>query len=357
MYGEHPKSMVKTILDRIEFPHSLSPGKLIGIKPNLVLAKPSETGATTDPRLVAGLIEFLQEKGYENIKILESSWVGDKTSRAFEVCGYQKISQQYNVPLVDLKKDEYITRRCNGLELKVCKSILEVDYLINVPVLKAHCQTKITCALKNLKGCIPDGEKRRFHTQGLHKPIACLNSIIKTDLVIVDGIIGDLTFEEGGNPVQMNRIIMGRDPVLVDSYASELLGFNRFAVEYISMAEKMRVGKGNVEDAKIYEINKDSKPEKILQPSEKIKHLARWIEEDNACSACYGSLIHSLERLREKGKLDKLKEKILIGQGYKGKPGGQIGVGECTKNATRHIPGCPPRAGDIVRGVERLIGH
>ena len=33
-----------------------------------------------------------------------------------------------------------------------------VDFLINVPVMKGHCQTKITCALKNMKGLIPNSE-------------------------------------------------------------------------------------------------------------------------------------------------------------------------------------------------------
>ena len=104
------------------------------------------------------------------------------------------------------------------MAISVCKEVTKLDYLINMPVLKGHCQTSITCALKNLKGCIPNKEKRRFHTMGLHKPIGYLNAIIKQNLIIVDGIIGDLNFEEGGNPVQMNRIIVGKDPVKVDSY-------------------------------------------------------------------------------------------------------------------------------------------
>ncbi len=50
-----------------------------------------------------------------------------------------------------------------------------------------------------MKGCIPNKEKRRFHTMGLHKPIAYLNKILKQNLIVVDGIIGgDLNFEEGG---------------------------------------------------------------------------------------------------------------------------------------------------------------
>ena len=37
----------------------------------------------------------------------------------------------------------------------ICDSALALDFLINDPVLKGHCQTKITCALKNMKGLIP----------------------------------------------------------------------------------------------------------------------------------------------------------------------------------------------------------
>ena len=39
-----------------------------------------------------------------NICILEGSWIGDRTSRAFKVCGYEDISEKYNVPLVDSTK-------------------------------------------------------------------------------------------------------------------------------------------------------------------------------------------------------------------------------------------------------------
>ncbi len=40
---------------------------------------------------------------------------------------------------------------------------------------------------------------------GLHKPIAYLNKILKQDLIVVDGIIGDLNFEEGGKPPRSNE--------------------------------------------------------------------------------------------------------------------------------------------------------
>ena len=74
-------------------------------------------------------------------------------------------------------------------------------------------QTVMTCALKNLKGCLPDREKRRFHTEELMRPIAALAAAIRPKLIIVDSICGDLNFEEGGNPVHTNRTLRPRPSV------------------------------------------------------------------------------------------------------------------------------------------------
>ncbi|MBI3038154.1 DUF362 domain-containing protein, partial [bacterium] len=201
-YGFEPKVMLPELLKEANFLSELPSSGLIVIKPNLVLAKNSSSGATTDPQVVASIISFLKINGFHDIAIMESSWLGDCTDRAFRICGYEEISKTLNVPLVNLKKDQTKKVASGSFTFNICKKVLDSAYLINVPVLKAHCQTRLTCALKNLKGCIPDSEKRRFHDFGLHEPIARLNSAIKSRLIVVDAIIGDLTFEEGGTPVQ-----------------------------------------------------------------------------------------------------------------------------------------------------------
>jgi uncharacterized protein (DUF362 family) len=218
IYGDDPRQMVKELLEVIRPEEEIGKDALIGIKPNLVVAKPSDSGATTTPGIVAGLIEYLQSKGRGNIVIMEGSWVGGRTSEAFRVCGYTDLSREYGIPLIDLQRDSYKPYETDGLRINICDHIKKVDYLINIPVLKGHCQTNMTCALKNMKGCIPDSEKRKFHVMGLHKPIAYLNKLIKQDLIIVDGLNGDLNFEEGGNPVQMNRMFAGKVCVTIDGF-------------------------------------------------------------------------------------------------------------------------------------------
>lgn len=352
IYGSDSRKMIYDVLEKIQLIKELDVNMHIGIKPNLVVAKPAAEGATTSPSIVEGVIQYLQHHGCKNISIMEGSWVGDNTKRAFKVCGYEDISRKYNIPLYDLKEDSSVVRKIGDLELNICKKALEVDFLINIPVLKAHCQTVMTCALKNLKGCIPDKEKRRFHALGLTKPIGYLGKAIPVGLIIVDGMAGDLTFEEGGNPVQMDRIIIGKDPVLIDTYAASLLGHTKADIEYIGVAENMGVGSGNLAMAKIEEYEAQLKKGSVFKPSNKVRNLTKKVVSQSACSACYGSLVHALQRLDEQDRLKKIKEPIYIGQDFQGKELQGIGIGRCTNKCTRYIPGCPPTAMDIIKELE-----
>jgi uncharacterized protein (DUF362 family) len=320
----------------------------VSLKPNLVVPAPASNGAVTHPEIVEGIIIFLKDFGIKKIRIIESSWVGDSTKRAFKYCGYEEISGSYDVPLIDLKSDSFSTRKKDGYEIKICNEALNTDFLINIPVLKAHCQTRLTCCMKNLKGCIPDSEKRRFHTLGIHKPVAVLSSLIKTGYCVVDGICGDLSFEEGGNPVTSNRIIAGRDPLMVDSYCAELIGYHPDDIEYLSYGKKTGVGSYYSSNTKVIELNASNKPAINIYSAPVAERYQRLISEDAACSACYSSLVFALHRLGGRVRVD---GKILIGQGYKNKSGKGFGVGVCTKGFSKNVAGCPPKATEIIEAL------
>ena len=318
----------------------------VSLKPNLVVSGPASNGAVTHPEVVEGIIIFLKDFGVTRIKIIESSWVGDSTKRAFKYSGFEDLGKKYDIPLIDLKSDKYTTLKHSGYDIDVCNEALYTDFLINIPVLKAHCQTRLTCCLKNLKGCIPDSEKRRFHTLGIHKPVAVLNALIKTGYCVVDGICGDLTFEEGGNPVTSNRIIAGRDPLMVDSFCSELIGYHPDDIDYLSYAKKIGVGSYYSEETKIIELNKENKSTIDARRLYAADRYRNYIVEDAACSACYSSLVYALHRLGGRVKTD---GKIHIGQGFKGKTGKGLGIGICTQGFSECVKGCPPKATDIIK--------
>ena len=317
----------------------------VSLKPNLVVPCPASDGATTHPEVVEGVILFLRDYGVKHIKIIESSWVGDSTKRAFEYCGYHELSKKFDIPLIDLKSDRYANYKYDTHEIAVCDEAMNTDFLINLPVLKAHCQTNLTCCLKNLKGCIPDSEKRRFHSLGIHKPVAILNAILKTGYCVVDGICGDLSFEEGGNPVDSKRIIAGRDPLLIDSYCAELIGYRPHEIGYISCASQLGLGELYSESTKLVEINSDSKPTIDLKRDRVADKYKRLISENAACSACYSSLIYALHRMGGKSPGS---GKLHIGQGFKGKGGVGLGIGNCAKGFDKCVLGCPPKATEII---------
>lgn len=349
-YSTNIEKATRELLEKLDIEKEI-PNKdaKIGLKPNLVIAATPEYGATTHTEIIRELISFLNDHGYHNIIIIESAWVGDSTERAFKVNNYKS----FGVPLVDVKKDSYEKVTVKGLTMEISKTALNLDYLISLPVLKGHCQTLMTCALKNQKGLLSDRSKRQFHTWGLMKPIAALNAAIKANLILVDSICGDLDFEEGGNPVVTNRLLLAKDPVLLDTYAASLLGYDIADIEYIPLAHSFGVGSTDILNANIEVL---SKPENVSmpQPTGACRSLAKYADANNACSACYASLMHALKRLKDEGIINRLDSKVAIGQGWKGKST-ELGVGACTSCAKFNVKGCPPTAKAIYDTLSDLL--
>lgn len=361
-YGTDYKEMTKRLLNKVNLKSEIEKKSItcekklsemrIAIKPNVLGVIPAEFGATTHTEIVEGIIEYLKEIGVLNIVIMEGSWVGDKTKDAFEILGYNSLASRQNVEIIDTQKEKSYKTKCNGIEFNICECEKNQDFLINVPVLKGHCQTKITCSLKNMKGLIPNSEKRRFHTMGLHMPIAYLNQCIHQDFIVVDHICGDPDFEEGGNPLVRNCIMAAKDPVLVDSYTAKILGYKPYDIEYIKMAEKLGIGSSDLD--KLQTILVEGKEFEEINDVHKIIETSYMVEDIDSCSACYGMLVAAINRIKEEGLIDKIPEKICIGQGYKNKFG-KYGVGNCTKCFENSVEGCPPSEDEIYLKIKSWI--
>ncbi|MCR5356609.1 MAG: DUF362 domain-containing protein [Lachnospiraceae bacterium] len=346
IYGHDAHEMTKSLMSATSIADIIPKDASIALKPNLVVADVAENGATTHPGVLSGCIEYLKENGFNDISIIESSWVGETTERSLKVSGCDRICEKYGVPFYDLKKDKVRRVDTPFRTMEIACRAIDADFLIDLPVLKGHCQTVMTCALKNLKGCLPDHEKRRFHTDGLLKPIAALASVLKPDLVIVDSICGDLDFEEGGNPVQTNRMMLGTDAVQIDAYGCTLMGLKVDDVPYIRLAESWGAGNTKVDSGDIIRVNEPTQSHDYPAASGKVKNLVRNVSADSACSACYASLVRALYRADKEGV--RVNKKIFIGQGYQGKELNGIGIGRCCRGAKTCIMGCPPTADAIL---------
>ena len=350
IYGTDAHEMTLALLEAAKAADRIPPDGSVALKPNLVTDSPPEEGATTHAGVLSGCMEYLRAHGFRNISVIEGSWVGAQTSRAMRLCGYDRVCEAYRVPFYDLKKDK--TRRIQTAlrPMDVCCRALDADFLINLPVLKGHCQTVMTCALKNCKGCLPDQEKRRFHSEGLYRPIAALAAALKPQLTLVDSICGDLNFEEGGNPVQTNRMYLGTDPVQLDAYGCRLMGLALEEVPYIAMAQQYGAGSIEIAPEDLVTLNAPQAGMAYPAASGTVKQLTGGVMQDSACSACYAALVRGLY---VSGAKRGTKRKLYIGQGWRGKALDGLGIGNCCANARAYAKGCPPTASAVAELLKR----
>lgn len=247
------KDTVYHALSSIDFnpPHNI---KSILIKPNLCYYWDFSTGETTDPRVVASIIDYIHEMGCgeAEIKIIESDASAMRTEHAFRMLGYDELAKKKSVELVNLSDDETcekdVTVQKHKFTLTLPRSVFDCDLLINVPKLKVgpyaggQC-LHMTCALKNLFGCIPQPKKVEFHPR-LNETIVGVNKLITSGLTVVDGIVA-----LGKHPVRLGVIIAGKDNLAVDSIAARVMGYNPWRIKHLRLAVEEKVG--NVENLRI----------------------------------------------------------------------------------------------------------
>lgn len=247
--GARPVDVTVKALEMIrsDVDYILSKPKPILIKPNYINSKPPSTGITTDSRVIEGIIKFLRQRKTKDIIIGEGSGWGD-TFEAFKVAGVDAVAERWDVKLVDLNKDKIIeVCPLNPLSIKkveVAETSLE-SIIISVPKLKLHRIATVTLSLKNMMGAL--ASKGSMHRGSLSKNIVDLASVLRPSISVVDGIIAGEGHETSGNPVEMNLVIAGIDPVAVDAVGAAVMGISPTDVKHLVLAQKKGLGTCNLE--------------------------------------------------------------------------------------------------------------
>lgn len=217
------------------------------MKINLCLLLGPETGATTDPRVVQALVEWIVEKRpVREIILAESDATHMSADIAYRALGWEKIFKNMTkVRFLNLSKDKLISvqsERTYIKDLKMSKTYMTCDWLVDVAKLKTHTEQKITCCLKNIFGAIPRKVKFVFHPR-LTEAICDANSPRIPDFGFIDGLIA--TENDGptkGTPRPTGLLMAGNDIVSLDHYASKTMGFNPRNVPHIQLAIKRKMG-------------------------------------------------------------------------------------------------------------------
>jgi uncharacterized protein (DUF362 family) len=185
---------------------------------------------------------YLKENGVNDLIIGEGCGYSD-TFEAFRVAGLDTVAEKWGVKLVDLNKDEFIEVNppapLNLKKVKIAKTALE-STLISVPKLKLHGGATVTLSIKNMMGVMTP--KGSMHRGNLSKNIVDLASVVKPDFAVIDGIIAGEGNETSGNPLEMNLVIAGKDPVAVDTVGAAVMGVDPKTVKHLVFAEQKSLG-------------------------------------------------------------------------------------------------------------------
>jgi len=218
----------------------------IVVKPNMCCYSDYSTGITTDPKIIAELIDFLRENISSDVQIsiVESDASAVKFKYSSKILGYEKMSKEKNVKLVNLTEDsneEVKVRVANhSYTFLLPSTIKDADLFINLPKMKyMEGPPEISCALKNIYGCNPYPNKFKYHPY-LDEVIVGLNKIMKPDLCLVDGVI-----VRGKYTKKLGLIMASSDPEAIDSAAARIMGLNPKKIDHIVLAEKEGVGNMN----------------------------------------------------------------------------------------------------------------
>lgn len=228
----------------------------VDIKPNLCYYWDYSTGYTTDPKIVKGIINFLIEKygNNINIRIVESDATAMRTKHVFKMLGYEKLFKEENVRLINLSEEKIVEKKVEiydkEVTLQISETLLQTDLFINVPKMKIMRDVYITCALKNIFGCITKRRKITYHKY-LNETIVAINSILHPHINIVDGI-----YALSQTPVKLNLLMGSVDPFSIDWVAAKIMGYDPRKIKYLKIA--MNENLGNPEDIRIIGENIDN---------------------------------------------------------------------------------------------------
>jgi uncharacterized protein (DUF362 family) len=236
------------------------------IKPNIVFWTRATAfpkwGVITTTRVVEDIIILLKERGIDDITIGEGSVSmyrkGSATAtHAFETLGYGVLKQKYAIKFMNIFERPFEKVDLgDGVELNFNSDILNSDFVVDLPVMKAHNQTVVSLGIKNLKGIIDIPSRKRCHTmtpgKDLHFWVSRLADKMPPMFTLLDGIY---TNERGPGPDgrlhRSNLLVASADVLAADLVGAKLLGHEPVKVPHLVHAADSRKRSVDLTDIEI----------------------------------------------------------------------------------------------------------
>jgi hypothetical protein len=250
-------------------------------------------------------------------------------------------------------------------DFAVARTAWEADVIVDLPVVKTHVRTGITCGLKNMKGVLPGDEKKRTHRMGLDRAIVDLNRVMRPHYTVVDAIVGvQGTHTRPEDRVPLGCVLAGADVVAVDVVCAAIMGFDIEQIHHVQLAAEAGLG---VADLAQIEVRGESmtavrRPFVPFQEAARERFGAATIIEDKTCTGCMGELTSLFIYLRRAGFEGRFEDLAVIMGTPEEVPElhkKAVVIGKCARayvDLGVYVPGCPPHGMAITDGACEVLG-
>lgn len=200
--------------------------KKILLKPNLISGKGPDFSCTNGT-FIAGVALWFHEQG-ARVVIGDSPAFGSSST----VCRQMRITEEIadlDVQLVDFSSSVQ-KKVSDNIRVNIATPVLECDWLINLPKIKAHNQLYVTLAVKNIFGIVKGANKALLHMlhgsthDGFAEIILDLLEFLPPSIHCIDGIrVMHRSGPLDGESLSLHCVGGSLDPVALDTALLELL--------------------------------------------------------------------------------------------------------------------------------------
>jgi uncharacterized protein (DUF362 family) len=244
--GASPEQLVKSALDALGgIRKFISRGDIVVIKPNIGWDRTPEQAGNTNPDVVAAMVKLCFEAGAKKVKVFDRP-VNDPR-RCYVQSGIAPAARALGADVDYMDERKFRDTAINGEALKswpLYTDIFEADKVINIPIAKHHGLAKLTLSMKNWMG-VMGGSRRQIH-QKLDQSLVDLSMKIKPTLTVLDAVrVLTANGPQGGSlddVKKLDTIIVGIDPVAIDSYGATLFGMKGSDLGYVTLGNKLGLG-------------------------------------------------------------------------------------------------------------------
>ena len=228
-------------------------GGNVVIKANFSWYGPPEQACNNNPELLAALVKACKAAGAKRVRVVDLAI--EPANMCLTASKIQTAVAKAGGEAVNLLSQPTVDKSYGTLDpIAVYKEALEADCLINVPILKDHSVTKMTCALKNLMGLTP--ERREMHAlfKGIDRSIADLAHIIRPHLHIIDAyrVLKTNGPRGPGEIDTLRQVFLTHDPVVADAYGASILNVKP---RFLQMAADDGLGIADLNKVSIKRVN------------------------------------------------------------------------------------------------------